>query len=176
MRYVLPALPVSGPRGNRARRREAARLAQRQGAARRSGKTRPAVAPPRLLQKLFALRVIVTLWKALCSLNNKLQNYNKSSALITILRSNKTTRLQDCRLRLQAYRLRLQAHRLRLQAPKLRLQQSYKNDRLYESYAHCQRTDFKTTPAGITREIDLQCFHTAKEEPMKGVHPGRCPS
>jgi hypothetical protein len=36
MRYVLPALPVSGPSGNRARRREAARLAQRQGAA---GKT-----------------------------------------------------------------------------------------------------------------------------------------
>ena len=29
---------------------------------------------------------------------------------------------------------------------------------------------------GITREIDLQCFHAgAKEEPMKGVHPGRCP-
>ena len=26
---------------------------------------------------------------------------------------------------------------------------------------------------GITREIDLQCFHTAKEEPMKGVQPGR---
>ena len=22
---------------------------------------------------------------------------------------------------------------------------------------------------GITREIDLQCFHTAKEEPMKGA-------
>jgi hypothetical protein len=47
MRYVLPALPVSGPSGKKARRREAARLAQRQGAARRSGKTRPAVAPPR---------------------------------------------------------------------------------------------------------------------------------
>jgi hypothetical protein len=31
MRYVLPALPVSGPRGNRARRREAAQLAQHQG-------------------------------------------------------------------------------------------------------------------------------------------------
>ena len=74
MRYVLPALPVSGPRGNRARRREAARLAQRQGAARRSGKTRPAVAAPQLLQKLFALGVIATFWKALCSLNNKLQN------------------------------------------------------------------------------------------------------
>jgi hypothetical protein len=36
MRYVLPALSVSGSSGNRARRREAARLAQRQGAARRS--------------------------------------------------------------------------------------------------------------------------------------------
>jgi hypothetical protein len=44
MRYVLPALPVSGPSGKRARRPEAARLAQRQGAARRSGKTRLAVA------------------------------------------------------------------------------------------------------------------------------------
>jgi hypothetical protein len=43
MRYVLPALPVSGPSGNRARRHEAARLAHHQGAARRSGKTRPAV-------------------------------------------------------------------------------------------------------------------------------------
>jgi hypothetical protein len=32
MRYVLPALPVSGPSSNRARRCEAARLAQRQGA------------------------------------------------------------------------------------------------------------------------------------------------
>jgi hypothetical protein len=37
MRYVLPALPVSGPRDNRARRREAARQAQRQ--ATRGGKT-----------------------------------------------------------------------------------------------------------------------------------------
>jgi hypothetical protein len=37
MRYVLPALPVSGPSGKRVRRREAARLTQRQGAARRSG-------------------------------------------------------------------------------------------------------------------------------------------
>jgi hypothetical protein len=46
MRCVLPALPASGPSGNRVRRREAARLAQRQGAARRSGKTRPAVAAP----------------------------------------------------------------------------------------------------------------------------------
>jgi hypothetical protein len=60
MRYVLPALPVSGPRGNRARRREAARLAQRQGAARRSGKTRPAVAPPRLSAKFLALRMVVS--------------------------------------------------------------------------------------------------------------------
>jgi hypothetical protein len=51
MRYVLPALPVSGPSGKRARRREAARLAQRQGAPRRSGKARPVLlAPPRLLQ------------------------------------------------------------------------------------------------------------------------------
>jgi hypothetical protein len=50
MRYVLPALPVSGPSGNRARRREAARLAQRQGTARRSGKSTraPAVATPQL--------------------------------------------------------------------------------------------------------------------------------
>jgi hypothetical protein len=56
MRYVLPALPVSGPRGNMARRREAARLAQHQGGvARRSGKTRPAFTAPQLLQKLFAL-------------------------------------------------------------------------------------------------------------------------
>ena len=55
MRYVLPALPVSGPSGKRARRREAARLAQRQGAARRSGKTRPAFTAPQLPQKLFAL-------------------------------------------------------------------------------------------------------------------------
>jgi hypothetical protein len=40
MRYGLPALPASGPaRGKRARRREAARLALRQGSARRSGKT-----------------------------------------------------------------------------------------------------------------------------------------
>jgi hypothetical protein len=31
MRYVLPALPVSGPSGKRARRREAARLAPRGG-------------------------------------------------------------------------------------------------------------------------------------------------
>jgi hypothetical protein len=30
---------------------------------------------------------------------------------------------------------------------------------LYESCANCQRTDFKTTPAGIKRKIDLQCFH-----------------
>jgi hypothetical protein len=37
----------------RARRREATRLAQRQGAARRSGKARPAVAPPRLSAKLL---------------------------------------------------------------------------------------------------------------------------
>jgi hypothetical protein len=53
MRYVLPALPVSGPSGKRARRREAARLAQRQGAPRRSDKARPvllAPPPPRLLQ------------------------------------------------------------------------------------------------------------------------------
>jgi hypothetical protein len=51
MRYVLPALPVSGPSGNRARRHEAARLAQRQGAARRSGKTRPAIATPQLPER-----------------------------------------------------------------------------------------------------------------------------
>jgi hypothetical protein len=59
MRYVLPALPAaSGP----AQRQEgaAARLAQRQGAARRSGKTRPAVAPPRLSAKFLALRMVVS--------------------------------------------------------------------------------------------------------------------
>jgi hypothetical protein len=61
MRYVLPALPVSGPgpSSNRARRREAARLAQRQGAARRSGKTRPAVTAPRSFCKAPALRMLV---------------------------------------------------------------------------------------------------------------------
>jgi hypothetical protein len=64
MRYILPALPVSGPSGKRARQREAARLAQRQGAARRSGKTRPAVAPPQLLRKLLALRVLIILANA----------------------------------------------------------------------------------------------------------------
>jgi hypothetical protein len=37
MRYVLPTLPVSGPSGKRARRPEAVRLAQHQGATRRSG-------------------------------------------------------------------------------------------------------------------------------------------
>jgi hypothetical protein len=59
MRYVLPAFSVSGPSGKRARRREPARLARRQGAARRSGKTRPAVVPPRLPESFFALRVLV---------------------------------------------------------------------------------------------------------------------
>jgi hypothetical protein len=95
MRYVLPpTLPVSGPRGNRARRREAARLAQRQGAARRSGKTRPAVAAPHSAQLLPY--ECWSFWQTqLCSLNNKLQNYNKSSALITVLRG--VTRLQDCK-------------------------------------------------------------------------------
>jgi hypothetical protein len=90
MRYVLPALPVSGPRGNRARRREAARLAQlaqRQGAARRSGKRRG-----RLLRRLSFQRdsksesearslheLSLTTAKAkdlINKLNNKLQNYN----------------------------------------------------------------------------------------------------
>jgi hypothetical protein len=78
MRYVLPALPVSGPRGNRARRREAARLAprggktQRQDAAGCCGTSASAKA-------LCPKGVVVTPWKALCSLNNKLQNYYKSS-------------------------------------------------------------------------------------------------
>jgi hypothetical protein len=84
MRCVLPALPVIGPSGKRARRREAARLAQRQGAARRSGKTRPAVAPPRLPESFFALRVLVVRQTQLCSLINKLQNCTKGSALITV--------------------------------------------------------------------------------------------
>jgi hypothetical protein len=87
MRCVLPALPVIGPSGKRARRREAARLAQRQGAARRSGKTRPAVAPPRLPESLFALRVLVVQANAAvltkADVRNKLQNHNRSSALIT---------------------------------------------------------------------------------------------
>jgi hypothetical protein len=55
MRYVLPALPASGPRGNRARRREAARLAHsakgRQDAAARRGRLLRRL----ILQKLFAL-------------------------------------------------------------------------------------------------------------------------
>jgi hypothetical protein len=91
MRYVLPALPVSGPQRQRARRREAARLAQRQGAARRSGKTRPAFAafaPPRLLESFLPPCECWSFWQTqlcdkLCSLMNQLQNYNRSSALIT---------------------------------------------------------------------------------------------
>jgi hypothetical protein len=51
MSYRHCKLPVSGPIGKRARRREAARLARRQGAARRSGKTRPAVTTPRAFCK-----------------------------------------------------------------------------------------------------------------------------
>jgi hypothetical protein len=51
MSYRHCKLPVSGPNGKRARRREAARLARRQGAARRSGKTRPAVTTPRAFCK-----------------------------------------------------------------------------------------------------------------------------
>jgi hypothetical protein len=79
-------LAVSGPSGKRARRREAARLAQRQGAARRSGKTRLAVAPPRLLGSFLPCECW-SFWQTqlcdkLCSLINQLQNYNKSSALI----------------------------------------------------------------------------------------------
>ena len=85
MRYVLPALPVSGPRGNRARRREAARLAQRQGAARRSGKTRPAFTAPQLLQKLFALESDRHSLERLCSLINKLNNklYRTTTRVLT---------------------------------------------------------------------------------------------
>jgi hypothetical protein len=95
MRYVLPALPVSGPSGTMARRHEAARLAQRQGAARRSGKTRPAVATPQLpeiarvsgsgahsLQKPSLSRA-----NLINKLKLKLQNYNRSSALITAVLS-----------------------------------------------------------------------------------------
>jgi hypothetical protein len=71
MRYVLPALPVSGPNGKKARRREAARLAQRQGAARRSGKTRPAVTPPRLSAKLLCPRSAGSLANAAVLSNQK---------------------------------------------------------------------------------------------------------
>jgi hypothetical protein len=100
MSAVLPALPVSGPSGKRARRREVARLAQRQGAARRSGKTscpREWESPcPRERESPCPRREWESWLRAdACSLINQLQNYNKSSALITILRSNfKTTRLQ----------------------------------------------------------------------------------
>jgi hypothetical protein len=64
MRYVLPALPVSGSRGNRARRREAARLAQRQ-APRGGGKAQRQDAAGCCgalfcKQSFFALRVLVT--------------------------------------------------------------------------------------------------------------------
>jgi hypothetical protein len=68
MRYVLPALPVSGPRGNRARRREAARLAQRQGAARCGRLLRRLI-----LQSSFALAYERTsFWQTqLCSLTKQ---------------------------------------------------------------------------------------------------------
>jgi hypothetical protein len=60
--------------GKRARRREAARLAQRQGAARRSGKTRPTVAPPRLLESFLPCECWSFRQTQLCSQNDKLQN------------------------------------------------------------------------------------------------------
>jgi hypothetical protein len=79
MRYVPPAFPVSGPSGKRAR------LAQRQGAARRSGKARPAVAPPRLPERSLPCECWSFRQTQLCSVNNKLQNCTKSSALINLL-------------------------------------------------------------------------------------------
>jgi hypothetical protein len=110
MRYVLPALPVSGPSGKRARRREAARLAQRQGTARRSGKTQPAVAPPRLPESLFALRVLVVPANA-AVLTNQSTSYRTA---LGVLRSS-----QYCGVffRLQAYRLRLQARKAPTSSP-----------------------------------------------------------
>ena len=59
---------VSRPSGKRARRRETARLVQRQGAARRSGKTRLAVAPPRLLESFLPYECWSFWQTQLCSL------------------------------------------------------------------------------------------------------------
>jgi hypothetical protein len=82
MRYILPTLSVSGASGKRARRREAARLAQRQGAARRG---RLAVAPPRLLESFFlALRVLVIPANAAVLTKRQATELTKGSALITV--------------------------------------------------------------------------------------------
>jgi hypothetical protein len=92
MRYVLPALPViAGPAaiGRAGARRRGYPSAEGRGAARRSGKTRPAVAAPHSAKALCpgvlatqANAAMPTKAKAKANLIDKPQNYNKSSALI----------------------------------------------------------------------------------------------